>query len=142
MITSKASWAAQARADKWWQAPEPQSVISLVEELVDNSIDPSSAARQACALYSPLIAQNPASADITVAEVWGIVFRAVRAIGRDEGASTRLRDFIFAFHDFLDQDGEQVKDNESVLWRDLPGFSLMFREYCISKSKVIINYSW
>jgi len=132
-MTSKASWAVDARADKWWQDQEPQEVIDLVEELVDNEkSDPPSAARRVCALYEPLVKQKPA--EIT-GVIWGIVFQAARAIGQDEGASKRLRDFVLAIQladDMLDQSGEQVKDNGSVVWRDLPGFSHMFRDYCIN----------
>jgi hypothetical protein len=131
-MTSKASWAADARTDKWWQDQEPQEVIDLVEELVDGNSDPSTAARRVRALYEPLIKQTPTS--VTV--IWGIVFRAVRAIGQDEGVSKRLRDFVLDIQladDVLDQSGEQVKLNGKVVWRDLPGFSLMFREYCIGE---------
>jgi len=43
-MTSKVSWTEEARAEKWWQDKGPQEVINLVEELVEGSIDPSSAA--------------------------------------------------------------------------------------------------
>jgi hypothetical protein len=145
-MTSKASWAVAARADKWWQDKEPQEVIDIVEELVDNAnSDPSSAAQRVCALYEPLIRQKPKSVAVLVGIIYGVVFAAVRAIGQDEGASTRLRNFILAIQqvdDVLDESGEQVLDGGAVVWRDLPGFSLMFREYCISKlpSFLVIQY--
>jgi hypothetical protein len=135
-MTSKASWAVTARADKWWQDQEPQEVIDIVEELVDNeNSDPSSAAQRVCALYEPLVKQNPTEA---TGAIWGILFQAVRGIRKDEGALTRLRDFVLAVHradDVLDESGEPVKDKHfgSVVWRDLPGFSHMYRDYCISK---------
>jgi hypothetical protein len=132
-MTSKALWAADARADKWWQEEEPQEVINLVEALVDGNSDPSSAARRVCALYEPLVKQNP----VSVTVIWGIVFHAVRVIGQDEVTSKRLRDFILAIQradDVVDQPGEQVQLRGKVVWRDLPDFTLMFREYCIRKS--------
>ena len=132
-MTNKASWAADARADKWWQDQEAQEVIDVVEGLVAGNSDPALAARRVRALYEPLVKQTP----VSVTVIWGIVFRAVRAIGQDESASKRLRDFVLALQladEVLDQSGEQVKLNGQVVWRNLPGFSLSFREYCISKS--------
>jgi hypothetical protein len=141
-MTTKASWAVAARADKWWQDKEPQEVIDIVEGLVENAnSDPSSAARRVCALYEPLIRQKPESVSILVGVIYGIVFAAVRGIGQDEGASMRLRDFILSIQhadDVLDESGEQILDDGAVVWRDLPGFSLMFREYCISKLQSFI----
>lgn len=130
-MTSKASWAVEARADKWWQDQGPQEVIDIVEELVDGNIDIYLAARRVCALYELLAKQKPSS----ITEIWVIVFHAVRAIGQDEGASKRLRDFILAIQladDVLDQSGEQVKLDEGVVWRDLPAFTSAFRDYCIN----------
>ena len=134
---TRALWAVDARADKWWQDREPQEVIDLLEGLVDGKSDPPSVARRVCSLYKALVNQHPDA--VTV--MWGVLFRAVRGIGQVESGSLILRDFVLAIRltdDVLDDSGEQVKLNGQVVWHDLPEFSLMFREYCICKSPLYL----
>lgn len=94
---------------------------------------PSAAAQKVYTLLEPLVKKKPD----TVSIVWDILFRAARAIGDDETTSERLVDFVFALQQLdpvLNEAGKKVtldNSNQSVVWSDLPGFTLMFREYCI-----------
>jgi hypothetical protein len=133
---AKISWADDARGDQWWQEREPQQVIGIVEALVDGDGDASSAVRQVTSLYEPLVKQD--STAVTV--IWGILFRAIRSIGQDEVAAKKLRDFVLGIQevdDVLTGSGAPVKLNGQVVWRGLPEFSYMFREYCICKPQCI-----
>ena len=137
-MTSTVSWAVEVRADKWLQDPAPQEVINIIEALVEGNIGSSSAAQQVYTLYEPLVKIDPGSVSV----VWNIAFEAVRATG-NEVVSKRLVDFVLALKHsdaVLDEFGDQVKLDDQVVWSDLPAFTMMFREYCICKTK--INLLW
>ncbi|KAH8203522.1 hypothetical protein TruAng_002270 [Truncatella angustata] len=124
------SWAAEVRSDKWWQDEEPQRAIDILEALVDTNIDASSAAEQITFMYKPLVKAEPSS----VAIIWGILVRVVRAVGQNEAAAKKLVDFVLHVQnsgDVLDEAGEQINLNGQAIWRDLPEFSYHFREYGI-----------
>ncbi|KAI0468725.1 hypothetical protein F4859DRAFT_516885 [Xylaria cf. heliscus] len=131
-IESVQSWASKARAYNDHQSVEAQHIIDILEKLFLNKTDlsPTDAAHSISDKLYPLMKTNPA--DLRITSVWSIVCHAARELGSDRSTSLLLVQMLDAMQkiEVKGEDGNSIrKDWGGYFWKDLPGFSLTFREY-------------
>ncbi|KAI1360968.1 hypothetical protein F5Y08DRAFT_343133 [Xylaria arbuscula] len=123
------TWAQEAREDNWVQEQHAQETINIMQSVSEGQIDPTIGAYEICSLYEPLLNTDPE----VLLNIWVVLCRATKAIGRDEDVSHRLGHFVFA----IEQAGEVVntdlrtaiKLNGQTAWTELPELSITFRIY-------------
>jgi hypothetical protein len=132
------AWADIERQNKYHQDAEQQRAIDIFQSLLEGRIDPDSAAGTIASIYEPLLKRDFKVSP--VAAVWGILIDAVREFGCDRELSERmirLLNSISKLPDVLDEHGNTIfpvmHKAAGVYWRDLPEFTLSFREYAIGK---------
>ncbi|KAI0855197.1 hypothetical protein F4860DRAFT_507670 [Xylaria cubensis] len=126
------SWASKTRAQNEYQSVEAQHIIDIFEKLFLNKTSPADAACSINDELYPFIKANPA--DLRITSVWGIVCHAAKELGSDRPISLLVVQMLDAMRkiEIKGEDGKSIrKDWGGHFWKDLPGFSLTFREYGI-----------
>ncbi|KAI0183159.1 hypothetical protein EV127DRAFT_353264 [Xylaria flabelliformis] len=131
-IESVQSWASKSRTYNEHHSVEAQHIIDIFEKLFLNRTSPADAAYSINKELYPLMQANPS--DLRITSVWGIVCHAVRSLGSDRSISLLVVQMLDAMRkiEIKGEDGNNIrKDWGGYFWKDLPGFSLTFREYGI-----------
>lgn len=133
------AWAHQACQDRWRQDSEHQRAIDTIQSVLEDKTASNDAASTIAALYEPLIKRGT----LCVPTLWGIFCDAARVLGGKQENSERLVDLlnsISGLPDVKTAEGNPMTpawSSAGVYWRDLPEFTMIFREYGIGKSKII-----
>ncbi|KAI1746441.1 hypothetical protein F4782DRAFT_524460, partial [Xylaria castorea] len=131
-IESVQSWASKSRARDDHQSVEAQHIIDIFEKLFLNKTSPANAASSINDELYPLMKASPA--DLRITSVWGIVCHAARELGSDQSISLLVVQMLDAVRkiEVKGDNGNSIKkDWGGYFWKDLPGFTLTFREYGI-----------
>ena len=131
-MSALSQWAANARKKQYDNADneeERAQAVTVIESLLNGEHSASTTARSIAAIYQPRIESGRR---ITVGDLWGTIIAATTLL--DGAASELLVDLIIAIGnlpDVVGATGVPIKLSGCVIWRDLPDWAWLFREYGI-----------
>ena len=135
--TTGQEWANKIReaSHKWINGPTERDLqqIKAVELLLDGNVSASATAQKIADLYEPVLKAGDFG-EGPLDGLWDLLAGA--ACNIDGMLAERLADLIIALHDLpdcCDSDGKRILIEGLVIWRDLPHWPWLFREWAIRK---------
>lgn len=138
-MTSVSTWATLARKsrskypERVDDMNEDLQAIDAIENFLTNGESSLKAARCIADIYEPRLKSRQRYG---VGMLWVSICEAARSI--DGSASSRLAGLLIALRDQPDvvsSSGQVVNSEKQVLWRNLPEWGWLFREYGFGRSR-------
>lgn len=132
------TWAGEARKAPYRQDRRHQLAVRDLEALFERQKSAQTAATEIAALYSSLLKAGFKTSPVF--QLWGMICEATRILGGDLEADhelIKLLNILSGFPDVKDKSGRAIEPGSGfsgVYWRDLPGLTIMFREYAMGRA--------
>jgi hypothetical protein len=125
------NWADTQRSDKFCSSrPEEQRIITIIQDLLDKSIDPKSAARSIAATYDSRLLDGEKISH----QLFSIVSHAIVHPTTTLENHQHITEMLLHLSKLPDVtiDGVPCKENGRTYWRSIPEFSFWFSEHALS----------
>ncbi|KAI1105134.1 hypothetical protein F4804DRAFT_351237 [Jackrogersella minutella] len=123
------NWVSQLSNDRYLQGPETQKAVPVIREVVENERAPALAASDIASIHESRIRNGDTSPPL---ELWRVFCSAIDRFGGELETLDRLIELLRCLSelDVLDANGLAVHStmNGDTFWRQLPGFSIAFRD--------------
>lgn len=133
------AWAERALANlPVEEGPDNRRVVNLFQCLFNRTASPQETAESLASLYDPYIK----SGKTNTAALWNIYCTAISDIEHDEYSFNLLIETLLSLArlpDLVNDNGQPVKENGNVFWRELPEFPFWLRQGPASKSPLVMK---
>lgn len=128
-------WAVGLRAKRAFNDSESQQVIPVIEGVVAESVTPVNGARSIVTIFDSQIRSGHVSSP---EKLWSVICSAIEHFADEAAAREAIIKLLKCLSeiDVLDGSGQPIHSdmNRDTFWRQLPGYSLAFREELTSTS--------
>jgi hypothetical protein len=127
------NWADTQRSDKHCSSrPEEQRIIAIIQDLLDKSINPESAAHNIATTYEPrLLEGEKISYHLFSLVSHAIIHPSTTLVNHQQIVETLLH--LSKLPDVI-VDGVPFAENGRTYWHSIPGFSFWFSQYALRQS--------